>query len=222
MKQIIKTVLALWLAFGTYAFAVSAQEVVLESANSLRVLTSSGAGIPEKLIQQAQAVVVIPKSVKVGFFFGVKYGEGVGSVKKADGSWSQPFFMQLGSGSLGLQLGFEAADSLLIFRTKNAVQELFSEKFTLGAGASIAAGPMGKNYERNAEVDLSAEIFSYSKTTGFFAGVSMEGAMLNHLENKNHALYGSKVTPQQIINMGNESDIYAVREFLQVLHSTFK
>ena len=104
----------------TNLFADSVEEKVLEASNTMEKLVRSQSGIPMSIIQKAQAIVVIPGSVKFGFFVGGKFGEGVATIRKADGSWSYPFFIKLGGGSFGFQIGLEVVDSILVFRTKNS------------------------------------------------------------------------------------------------------
>lgn len=213
MKRLLIIFLAVF--FATNLFAGSVEEKVLEATNSMKKLIRSKNGIPLQIIQKAQAIVIVPSSVKVGMIIGMKYGEGVASIKKADGSWSYPFFIKLGSGSLGFQLGVEGSDSILVFRTQNSVEELLKEKFTLGVGASASAGPVGANIEKNAEINMKAEIFTYSQTIGLFAGASLEGAVISNDDNQNRALYGSNINVNKIVNGKNLSDAYSVQEFLK-------
>lgn len=200
-------------------FANSVEEDVLEAANSMQKLTLSKNGIPKKIMQQAQGIVVIPSSVKLGFFLGGKYGEGVASIRKKDGSWSNPFFVTLGSGSLGFQIGVESADTIFVFRTKNSVDELLSQKFTLGIGASASAGPIGANVEKNSEINMQAEIFSYSQTKGLFAGASFEGASIANNDEKNRALYGGGMSVAKIISMDAQNSVYSIEQFLKNITS---
>ncbi|WP_024955181.1 lipid-binding SYLF domain-containing protein [Sulfurospirillum arcachonense] len=199
----------------TNLFADSVEEKVLESTNSMKKLIRNRNGIPIQIIQKAQAIVIIPSSVKVGIFIGMKYGEGVASIRKADGSWSYPFFIKISGGSLGFQLGVESADSIFVFRTQNSVNELLKNKFTIGVGASASAGPIGANIEKNSEINMQAEIFTYSQTKGLFAGASFEGAVLSNDENKNKALYGGDISVNKIVTSENLSDVYSVQEFLK-------
>lgn len=175
MKKI--SIIFLTLLCISNLYANSVEEEVLEATNSLKKLSISKNGIPKKIVRESKAIVLIPGSWKVGFFLAGKYGEGIATIRKEDGSWSNPFFITLGSGSLGFQIGVESADSIFVFRTKNSVKELLSQKFTLGVGASVSAGPMGANIEKNSEINMQAEIFTYSQTSGLFAGASFEGAL---------------------------------------------
>ncbi len=206
----------------TNLFADSVEEKVLEASNTMEKLVRSQSGIPMSIIQKAQAIVVIPGSVKFGFFVGGKFGEGVATIRKADGSWSYPFFIKLGGGSFGFQIGLEVVDSILVFRTKNSVDELLSDKFTLGVEASASAGPMSANVDKSSEVDMSAEIFTYSQNSGFFAGAILNGAVISNDNEKNRALYGNNANVKMIVTSKNLSDAYSVQEFLKNVNSLTK
>jgi len=221
MKKILIFVLAF--LYAGNLFANSVEEDILEATNTLEKLTLNKNTIPKKIMQQARAIVVVPSSIKVSFFVGGKYGEGVASIKKANGQWSNPFFVTLGSGSLGFQFGVESADSLFVFRTQNSVDELLKQKFTLGVGASISAGPMGANVEKNSEINMKAEIFSYSQTSGLFVGASFDGASIANNDGKNRALYGGNMSVRKIVKMDNRSGVYSIEQFLkQITNSTSK
>ena len=206
----------------TNILADSVEEKILEASNSMKKLIRSADGIPMSIIQDSKAIIIIPSSMKFGFFLGGKYGEGVASIRKVDGSWSYPFFIKLSGGSLGFQIGFEVADSILVFRTKNSVNELLSDKFTLGAEASASAGPISANADKSTEVDMSAEIFTYSQNSGLFAGAVLGGAVLSNDDEKNRALYGNDVNVTKIISLDNLNDSYSVQEFLKNINSLAK
>ena len=217
MKKILVIFL---LVFGmTNMLADSVEESVLEASNTMKKLIRSQNGIPMSIIKDAKAIVVVPSSIKFGFFVGGKYGEGVAVIKKEDGSWSYPFFIKLGGGSLGFQIGFEVVDSILVFRTKNSVEELLSDKFTLGVEASASAGPISVNADKSTEINMSAEIFTYSQNSGLFAGALLNGAVISNDDEKNRALYGNNMNVKKIVTSKNLSDVYSVQEFLKNLNS---
>jgi len=220
MKRLIVVCL---LVFGiSNLFAGSVEEEVLDASHVMQKLVRSQNGIPMSIIQEAQAIVIIPSSYTFGLFVGGKYGEGVASIRKKDGTWSYPFFITLGGGSLGLQVGFEVVDSILVFRTKNSVEELLSDKFTLGAEASASAGPISANVDKSTEVDMSAEIFTYSQNSGLFAGAVLNGAVISNNDEKNRALYGTNGTVKKIVNSDNLNDSYSVKEFLSTINNLTK
>jgi len=219
VKQILVIFIVLFSFVNLFADSNSVEERVLEASNTMKKLIRSQNGIPLSIIKSSQAIVVVPGSVKFGFFFGAKYGEGVATIKKADGSWSYPFFIKLGGGSLGFQIGFEVVDSILVFRTKNSVDELLRDKLTLGVEASASAGPIGANADKSSEVDMSAEIFTYSQNSGLFAGALLNGAVIYNDDEKNRALYGNNINVKKIVISENLSNVYSVQEFLKNLNS---
>jgi lipid-binding SYLF domain-containing protein len=136
-------------------------------------------GIPESLLNKAQAIAVIPGFWKAAWVIGGRHGNGVILVKKGDGEWSYPAFIKMTGGSVGFQIGVQRADIILVFKNKETASSIVKGKFTLGADAGLAAGPMGRKAEASTDITFAAEIYSYSKSKGLFAGISIEGAALN-------------------------------------------
>ncbi len=148
--------------------------------------------IPPSLLRNAHGIAIIPGVIKVGLGFGGRFGKGVVSIRTKDGEWSNPVFLILGGGSIGFQIGAQSTDIILVFKSSSSVERMDSGKFTLGADASIAAGPMGRHAEFDTDILLKAEIYSYSRSRGLFAGVSFEGAILHIDKGSNAAFYGKK------------------------------
>jgi lipid-binding SYLF domain-containing protein len=138
-------------------------------------------GIPPKLLADAQAVVIVPRVVKFGFVLGVRGGRGVALVRTKDGAWGDPAFVHLGGASVGFQAGIESTDVVLVFRTRKGLDRVLEgkEKLTLGADASVAAGPVGRAALAATDSLLSAEVLSYSRARGLFAGVAVDGAVIH-------------------------------------------
>jgi lipid-binding SYLF domain-containing protein len=153
--------------------------------------------IPEALLDKAYAIAVIPEVVKAGLVFGGRYGRGLISVRTADGTWSNPSFISMTGGSVGFQAGVQASDVVLVFRTQRGVDNLVNGKFTLGADASVAAGPLGRTGSAATDQD-SAEILSYARSRGLFAGIALDGSVLSIDHNANESVYGRDITPRQI------------------------
>jgi lipid-binding SYLF domain-containing protein len=158
--------------------------------------------IPTDLLKDARAIAVIPDVLKVGFVFGGRRGEGLISVKSPDGTWSNPSFISLTGGSVGFQIGVSSTDVVLIFRTQRGVDSIVNGKFTVGADASAAAGPVGRSATAATDEQLKAEIYSYSRARGLFAGVALDGAVLKIDYDANQAIYGQGVTPRRIFEGG--------------------
>lgn len=147
--------------------------------------------IPESLLSDAKGVAIIPDLVKIGFVIGGQRGKGVVMVKEPDGSWRAPMFITLTGGSIGWQAGAQASDIVLVFKTQRSVEGLLSGKFTLGADAAVAAGPVGRRANASTDGELKAEIYSYSRSRGLFAGVSIDGSVLETDDRANAAYYGA-------------------------------
>ena len=134
--------------------------------------------IPPSLLRNAQAIAVIPGVLKIGFIFAGNYGKGVLSVRDKYGYWTNPAFITLVGGSIGWQIGAQSADIILVFKSIRSINDITAGKFTLGADASVAVGPVGRHAEAGTDFELKFEIYSYSRTRGLFAGVSVQGAAL--------------------------------------------
>ncbi|MFL5245714.1 MAG: lipid-binding SYLF domain-containing protein [Gemmataceae bacterium] len=148
-------------------------------------------GIPQELLREAEAVAIIPDVIKVGFVVGGRHGKGVVLIKDKDGNWTSPIFVTVTGGSIGWQAGAQATDVVLVFKTKKSVERILKgkDKFTLGADAAVAAGPLGRQAAAATDVQLKAEIYSYSRSRGLFAGVSLDGSALRIDNRSNEAFY---------------------------------
>jgi lipid-binding SYLF domain-containing protein len=170
------------------------EAATLESAAEvIRTLPADPlACIPPVLLRDARAVAVVPHVVKIGFLADVRFGRGVLLVRRPDGSWGEPVFVVLGGGGFGLQAGVQSTDVVLVFRSANSVDRVLrgKGKLTLGGDASVAAGPVGREAEAATDLRLRAEIFSYSRSRGLFAGLSLQGADLHADGEANAAFYG--------------------------------
>lgn len=156
--------------------------------------------IPPAMLGGASGVAIFPNMVKGGFILGVNYGKGVLLVRRPDGSWSPPLMVTMGGGSLGFQAGLQSADIVLVFATPRSLQGMLTgQKVTLGADASVALGPIGRQANAGTDARMGAEIYSYARTRGLFAGVSFNGASLAADPQANALLYGRfNVSPQEV------------------------
>ncbi len=202
---------------ATSALARAGEEEVKRAENAVRVLgeimQAPDKAVPRDLLQSAHAIAVIPDVIKAGFVIGGRRGEGLISVKSPDGTWSNPSFVNLTGGSVGFQAGVSSTDVVLVFRTQRGVDSIVHGKFTLGADASAAAGPVGRTAQASTDAQLKAEIYSYSRARGLFAGVALDGSVLS-IDNKgNQAVYGDGVTARRIFEGGVSNVPDAVVEF---------
>jgi lipid-binding SYLF domain-containing protein len=157
-------------------------------------------GIPARLLNKAQGLAILPGVVKAAWALGGQYGHGIVVVKKEDGSWSNPLFVQLAGGSFGLQLGVQKADLVLVFKNRRGVEDMAKNKITLGGDLSISAGPVGRSAEASTDLEMEAEIYSYSKSKGLFAGLALKGGTLRVDKKANKGFYGSDLPGQKILN----------------------
>jgi lipid-binding SYLF domain-containing protein len=157
-------------------------------------------GIPQELLENSQCIVIVPGMKKAAFIVGGTYGSGFILCRQASGfGWSAPASVKVEGGSVGFQIGGSETDVIMLVMNKRGAEKLLSSKFTLGADASVAAGPVGRTASADTDAKLHAEILSYSRSRGAFAGISLEGATLRPDEDSNAALYGRKLTNEQII-----------------------
>ncbi len=156
--------------------------------------------IPQDLFDRAECIVVVPGMKKAAFGFGGKYGRGFLSCRnKGAAGWTAPGAVRMEGGSFGFQIGVSSTDVILLVMNQRGVNKLLSSKFTLGADASVAGGPVGRSTSAQTDALLSAEILSWSRSRGAFAGVSLEGATLRNDLDENAALYGSKMTNRDVV-----------------------
>lgn len=159
-------------------------------------------GIPTDLLNKAECVAVFPTVVKAGFIVGGKAGRGVASCRTPSG-WSAPAFLEIKGGSFGLQVGGQATDVVLLFMNTDGLKKLVNNKVELGADASIAAGPVGREAAASTDVSMSAEILSYSRSKGLFAGISLKGSVVSADKSDMEDTYGKGVTAVQVLAAGN-------------------
>ncbi len=191
---------AVLVASAGNAFAGSREDE--RARNAVRVLTEVQAipesAIPDRLLEDAKAIVVVPDTVKIALALGGRRGHGLLSVKNADGTWSNPSFVRLTGGSIGFQAGVQSSDVVLVFRNDRSLESIVNGKITLGADAGVAAGPVGRNAAAATDGQLKAEIWSWSRARGLFAGVALDGAALTIDDAANESVYGRDTTPRMI------------------------
>jgi lipid-binding SYLF domain-containing protein len=158
--------------------------------------------LPSDLLKNARAIAIVPGMVKAGFVFSGAKGEGLISVKGPDGTWSNPNFITVVAGGFGFQAGIQSTDVILVFRTDRGVNGIIDGKFTLGAGASAAAGPVGRSATASTDGQMKAEIYTYSRAKGLFAGVALDGSRIMIDEDVNEQVYGPGITPRRIFEGG--------------------
>lgn len=164
-----------------------------------QIMDTPDQGIPNGLLDSAKCIAIIPGDKKFAFIFGGSYGRGVATCRTGHG-WSAPMFIAIEGGSVGYQIGGSSTDLVMLFMNDRALHSLLSDKFKLGADASVAAGPVGRNATAATDLKLNAEILSYSRTKGIFAGVSLDGAVVQADKSGDRAMYGDDVDRHQILD----------------------
>lgn len=174
--------------------------------------------VPPSLLSKAYGIAVIPNVVKVAFGLGARRGKGVVVIRREDGSWSNPVFITLTGGSIGWQGGAQSTDVVLVFKSRRGIDGIESGKLTLGADASIAAGPVGRSAEAATDIQFQAEVYSYSRSRGLFAGVSLEGAGVTIDKKSNASYYGEAgITPERIFSSPGNFAPATANTFVQLL-----
>lgn len=196
-------VCALLLGLFAHEAGAAESEEVKKAEEATLVLKEVSAmpekAIPPALLEGAYGVAVLPNVIKFGFIAGGRYGKGLLAVRK-NGDWSDPTFVTIAGGSVGYQIGAESTDIILVFKTRRGIEGVTKGKVTLGADASVAAGPVGRQAEAATDIQLKAEIYSYSRSRGLFAGVAIAGSSIEIDNKANASFYGRSITPDEIFS----------------------
>jgi len=198
-----KKLVLLTLLVSISCFAFAAEESTKESKATDRVQAAGDvlneiesapdSGIPAEILGRSECVAVVPSMLKGGFIVGAKYGRGVASCRTAKG-WSAPAFFMVTGGSVGFQIGGQAVDLVMLIMNNDGMQHLLSSQFALGADASVAAGPVGRHAEGNTDWKMRAQVLTYSRARGVFAGVTLNGARIKQDKDSTREFYGHMVT----------------------------
>ncbi|PYS27580.1 MAG: hypothetical protein DMF75_20105 [Acidobacteria bacterium] len=201
--------------------AKKAREAADQSAKAARVfdqiMATREKSIPKDLLDRAEAVAVFPGVIKAGFIVGGRGGSGVIS-RRVAGGWSAPAFFDLGGGSIGLQIGSASTDYILLFMNEHAVESLLSDKFEIGGEGSAAAGPVGRSASASTDVKLNAQILSYSRSKGAFAGLELKGVVIKPDNEDNLQVYG--ITARDILTGANKISMDKMPEGVRVFPRT--
>jgi len=221
MKRILSFLVAAALLLLPVQAKASKEEDRLQNAGKvLKEILDIPDNIPQDLLDKAECVIVVPSVVKVAVVFGGTYGRGAMTCRTGEhftGPWSAPAMMAIEGGSFGLQLGGEATDFVLLVMNPRGADSILSSKVKLGADASAAAGPKGRTAEANTDVTLRAEILTYSRARGLFAGVSLEGSTLRPDNDANRRVYGRDASARDIIRGGKASVPTAGQQLVALL-----
>lgn len=205
--------------------AVSGEREDARLMTSTQVLTElqriPDQNIPGWLLERAYAVAVIPAVIKVGLGIGGRRGKGVLVVRKDSGAWSNPVFVNLTGGSFGFQVGVQSTDVVLVFTSRQSIEGIVGGKVTLGADASVAAGPVGRQSSAATDIGLTAQVYSYSRASGLFAGVALDGSALTIDHRSNESFYGrAGVLASEIIRSDAPSAPEPASRFIAAVQSS--
>jgi SH3 domain-containing YSC84-like protein 1 len=221
MKKLI--VFLLMGCLGSLAWAGEQNKDVSErlekATDVLNQMTSApDKGIPEEVLTSAKCIAVVPNLVKGGFILGGKHGRGVVACRTADG-WSAPAFISIGGGSAGLQIGVEGVDLIMVIMNNRGMEQLLSSKFQLSGEGSAAAGPVGRHASAGTDWKMDAEVLTYSHAKGVFAGLTLEGAVIEQDSDSTRSVYGRDVSFQSVLQ-GNVSTPDVARDFMKAIRET--
>jgi lipid-binding SYLF domain-containing protein len=224
-KFVVMALLVSLCSFVASAPALAADEPAKDSKATDRVQAAGDvlndiqaapdSGIPQDILGSAECVAVVPSMLKGGFIVGAKYGRGLASCRTAKG-WSAPAFFLVTGGSFGLQIGGQAVDLVMLIMNKDGMQHLLSSQFALGADASVAAGPVGRHAEGNTDWKMRAQVLTYSRARGVFAGITLNGAVVKQDKDSTREFYGHMVTSKAALT-GLIDPPVAANSFLSTL-----
>lgn len=222
-KMVVSTMSALFVALLMSA-ATFAQSRLKDEVNQSQkaaevfheIMDTPDKDIPREILDKAECVAVFPQVIKAGFIVGGRGGRGVASCRTTNG-WSAPAYFNLGGGSIGLQIGAQATDFVLLFMNRDGMNSLLSDKFELGADASVAAGPVGRQAGASTDLKMDAKILSYSRSKGLFAGLELKGVVIKPDKDDMRDVYGKDVTAKEALQENKVTAPQPVRAFPNTL-----
>jgi SH3 domain-containing YSC84-like protein 1 len=196
-----KLLLALAIVSPALMYADTAQERMSDSTKVFdEVMATPDKGIPQDLLEKSHCIIIVPGMKQAAFVVGGKYGRGFAVCRRSGGGWGAPAAVRVEGGSFGFQIGGSATDVVMLVMNDRGMRRLLEDKFTLGGEATVAAGPVGRTTSANTDAQMSAEILSWSRAKGLFAGIALQGATLRPDNDVNRELYGAKLTNREILS----------------------
>lgn len=205
---VLQIALLINIALFTPAKAQEKEEEKIKAATAvLNDFSQMKENIPGQLLEISQGIIIMPKLINAGFVVGGKHGRGIAMIKDQNGSWSDPVFVTITGGSFGPQIGVQAIDLVLVFKNSKTLTDIGTGSFTLGGDVSVAAGPMGRSSSAQTDYKLEAEVYSYSRSKGLFAGITLNGAVLSVDSKANADFYKSNEDANTILTSSNVSSV---------------
>lgn len=177
--------------------------------------------IPSELLKITEGIIIVPKLINGGFVLSGKRGKGLAMVKLEDGTWSNPVFVTLTGGGIGLQAGLQSIDLVLVFKSRETLENIGKGSFTLGGDISVAAGPVGRSSSASTDYKLEAEVYSYSRSKGLFAGISLNGLAIDIDQKGNKAFYGNDMDAKALFSVAKKNNSASVLKLKAELKSMY-
>jgi lipid-binding SYLF domain-containing protein len=214
-----KLTLAVALILALSLSASKEGDRILNAADVLKeIMAAPDKGVPGDIMAKAACVAVIPSLKKLAVGFGGENGKGIVSCRRDDGSWGPPSMLSITGGSFGFQLGGQSIDLVMVIMNRRGIDFLTRDKFEVGGDASAAAGPVGRDAQAGTNATADAEIYTYSRAKGLFAGISLKGAVVKPDLDANAIIYGKHVNPRELLKEGKEAPPAAAMPFMKELH----
>lgn len=198
------------------------EDKITASTQVLKDFGNMKESIPEQLLKVTEGIIIVPRLINGGFVLAAKRGKGIAMVKLADGSWSNPVFVTITGGSVGLQAGVQSIDLVLIFKSRETLEKIGKGSFTLGGDISATAGPVGRNSTASTDYKMEAEVYSYSRSKGLFAGISLSGSAISVDSKANEAFYGKSVDAKDLFSNSTENTSATVTGMKNELNSLYR
>ncbi len=219
-KHILLLSLLFWV---TTVWAQDKQQQKLDaSVRVIQEFSKLRESIPKQLIQKTEGIIIIPGLINAGFVLGGKRGKGIAMIKNADGTWTNPVFLTMTGGSFGFQAGIQSVDLVLVFLNKTSLSEIGKSSFTLGGDISVAAGPVGRTSSAGTDYKMESEVYSYSRSKGLFAGISLSGSSLDIDQKANDSFYGGGDDATTLFANKKASAVPVVKTLKQTLNSLYR
>lgn len=197
------------------------EEKIIASTKVLKDFGEMKDDIPQELLKITEGIIVVPKLINAGFVLAGKRGKGIAMVKLEDGSWSNPVFVTITGGSVGFQIGVQAVDLVLIFKHRETLQDIGKGSFTLGGDISVTAGPLGRSSSASTDTKFEAEVYSYSRSKGLFAGISLGGSEIAVDAKANQAFYDNDDDAKTIFSDAGATDADSVADLKETLKGMY-
>jgi lipid-binding SYLF domain-containing protein len=198
------------------------EDKITASTQVLKDFGQMKESIPAELLEVTEGIIIVPKLINGGFVLAAKRGKGIAMVKLQDGTWSNPAFVTITGGSVGLQAGVQSVDLVLIFKSRSTLMHIGKGSFTIGGDISATAGPVGRNSTASTDYKMEAEVYSYSRSKGLFAGISLSGSAIAIDGKSNEAFYGKEIDSETLFSNANENNSASVTGLKEELENLYK